>query len=339
LASQASQPLFVVAIRYTTPDLALSVPESGVGFLHRSGVKVALGYNADGQPVALTESDHYDPELLRLVTEANPLGEPSNDDPETVRFMDELRRSHRQAAEDIVTVTRWTLLRPGGHRALLNRRNARYRVRGEEEWRILPMRPGAPHTWICGRTNIDETRRQAIQTAAGGEWDEPLAHLILRDAKEQLYSSPRAAVVLTWAALETALRQQLVRLPSPPPGQSRRVHGQPWDGPSDTLHGELVDLFKRAYRRRPDRWLTLPTAAMATLEATREARVEVVHRAGAPPSAQDLHAVVRLAQDVLYMLDYQVGHEWAADYVGYASGMEGDIVIGQPVFAGELPPD
>lgn len=336
--SDSQKPLFLVTLQFDTPDLVMDVPEDGLRFLHPNGVKVLLGYEPGNTPAVMTETDHDDEELLRLIESAKPGTEPSEDDPRISAFMEEVRTSHRRAANDIVSNLRWVVARPGGHKAVGRRQRSDYRVRGGD-WQHLPMRPGVLLTGISGRLRIDDEWRRAIQEATIRGWEEPLAHVILREAKTHIDGSPRSALVIMMTAVETGLKQQANRLPKlKPSGQGKTTKGLPWTGGREAVRGDVGDLLRRVHRIEPTRWINLPNWAATRLDTGRDTRNAVVHEGKQPPGREELLALARLVQDILYLLDYQAGHDWAEQYIGYQHG-QGDMVFGHPVYYGEMSED
>ncbi len=326
---------FSITLRYDISDPFIEVPAEGVALQHLSGVKVLVGYRPDGAAAVLTETDHEDDETLHLIESFEKGSDPADDDARLAEFMDVIRTSHRKAANDIVAMLRWVLARPGGAKVVGRRQSARYIVHGKTEWLLLPLRRLAPLAGIRGKVPIDEPWRLFIQNEAG-RTEEPLGHLILHEATDQVDTNPRSAIVLMMTALEVGLTLQRKRLP-PPTG--RVDQALPWEGPENAITGELVDDLKKARRRDPSRWLTIPTWAAERIEGGHKSRNGVVHEGQPPPPRAELLALGRLVQDVLYMLDYQARHDWALQYVGYRAGDDTQQVFGTPVFVVELPED
>jgi hypothetical protein len=325
---------FSIVLSYDVPDLFLDVPTDGAAFAHTSGVRVRVGYRPDGTPMALTESDHVDDDLLELIETFESSSEPETDDPRIRTFMDSVRKTHRSAANDIVAILRWTMARPGGARAVGRRLGAHYIVAGDGQLKRLPMRRLAPLAGVRGRVPVDDSWRGLIEAAAV-DGEEPLGHLILHEANDQISTHPRSAIVLTMTALEVALNQQLGRLAR---RSSMRPGALPWEGASHAISGEVGDGIVKAFRREPDRWRTIPSWAAGRIEEGRKRRNGVVHEGKPPPSREDLLALARVVRDALYLLDYQAGHEWALRYVGFLFGDE-EQVFGTPVFIGIMADD
>ena len=325
---------FAVSFRYDVPDPYVQVPPEGIGFQHPNGVKVLLGYRPDEMPAVLTETDHEDNEVLALIEADVPDSDPAEDDPRLVAFLGDLRERHRTAANDVVATLRWVLARPGGTSVVGRRQSARYLVQGEGTWRPLPIRRLAPQTGIRGRIEVDEDWRRFVQSLAG-QSREPIGHVILQEAKALIDSNPRSALVLTMTSLEAGLKEHLSRTVQTSPA---RATGQPWVGSATTVRGEVGDGIKKAFRRDPTRWIKLPTWAATRIDHGRNARNHTVHYGATPPERAYLMALARVVQDVLYLLDYQAGNDWARQYVGFQQG-DSEQVFGVPVFVVEMAED
>ncbi len=328
-------PLFVVALRYEIPDYSIDTGD-GVAVQHPNGVKVLIGHRDDGTPSLLTETDHDDQHGLELMGAFVPQSDAEDDDPELVSFMDEIRHSHRLAAREIVGNLRWLLARPGGHLPVGRRLNGLYRVRGEDEWRPLPMRRGAPTASLMGVIPIDESWRSFIQDSTRRGWSEPVAHVILREARQQVEANPRSATVLVMTALEVGLDQQENRLSWP---NRRKPPKKP--PPADVLsviHGDVGHLIRQARGLEQTRWIELPDWAADRIGWGRKTRNAVVHDAAQAPERQRLLELIRTVQDVLYLLDFQAGHDWAKQFVGYPTG-DSEQVFGTLRITAEMSED
>jgi hypothetical protein len=137
--------------------------------------------------------------------------------------------------------------------------------------------------------------------------EEPLAHQLLREAWDLMYSNPRSSIVIGVSAAEVGLKRLIVdiapvtrwlmeELPSPPLVQMMTHY--------------LPELEIRAPVPRQKR---CPKGLRKSLQAAVEARNRVVHRGERP--GLSLYATLRSVKEFLYLLDYYRGHEWAAAYL------------------------
>ncbi len=333
---------FLVRLAYDSPNYWLSSPsEVGIEVPHPNGTTVGFGYTPKGRPQVLTQSAHDDDALLALIGSWEPTAEPETDPADLRVFAESIRDTHRTAAHDVMGTLRWMLLRPGGRRPVLRRVSARYRSDAMDDWQPFPLRPSAPLGRTLDQVLVTDQWSMAIAAAVAKGSREPLAHELLREAEEALDANPRSSSVLMMAALEAGLDRQ--------PGRIADAHrtgllARSQRGPAASrpyageIHGDIGRLLKKAANLELGRWRELPRWTSSKIEAGRLARNSVVHEGANAPPREILLALRRTVQDVLYLLDYQAGEDWAMQYVAFDEH-DGDIIYGTPVFALELGDD
>jgi hypothetical protein len=169
-----------------------------------------------------------------------------------------------------------------------------------------PVRSPAGITW-----SLDDEREFAALWAQPAT-EEPLAHELLREAKGALHGSPRSALLLTATALETGVKTHignllpdaawlLSEIPSPPVYQMLRrylpvLHDERGIGLS--AWPKLNPLFNDAQKLA-------------------EYRNDLTHTGQMPETVlAALPGLINSVSDLLYILDFIEGHEWAKECVG-----------------------
>jgi len=295
---------FVIGTQYELREASLELDPSGATFQHPSGIRTGIGQTPNGTPACLAESDQTDQEILRLLgrnrdgtlseAEAVRLGE----------FSSEVRRHHRAAAEDTVGVLRWMTGRDGF--ALGAGHWARWST-GDREWLPLPIRdaPTAEVRWGSFPFTRDLHLTAAGVVNAGGR--EPIGHELWQEAKGLLDVNLRSTLVLGVSALEAGVKEHL----------SKQGHPAPI-GPGSPSVMRLLHQRVPVLNRK--RWLELPDWLDDRLMRAVSARNAAVHSGVAAPPREELRVFLRGVRDVLYLMDYQAGQEWAMGFVTFPHG-------------------
>ncbi len=324
---------------FNAPEYHLDLHPGGVVEVsHPLGIVVAYGHLPNGEPRVATQSVHEDGGLIGLIESFDP-GDAEGDDPRLTAFVDKVRSEHQIAADDAMSTLRWILIRPSGRRPVLSRVSAGYRREGEEGWRHFPIRPLAPLQRSLDMVPVTAAWLAAVETALVEDRAEPLAHELLREAEDAMSDSPRSATVTMMAALETGLKQQRRRIDASraagrlPPRVAQPGTFRPFSGHID---GDIGDLIRRVGKLEPRRWVTIPEPIADRLDQGRLSRNAIVHEGRPAPERAGLLKLRRAVQDVLYMLDYQAGEEWAKQYIAFDD--DADVLYGRPVFSAQFRP-
>ncbi len=139
---------------------------------------------------------------------------------------------------------------------------------------------------------------------------QPLYHHLFREAWQNRADNPRSSLVMAMAAAETALKTTAVdlydnlgtewvfeNLPSPP---------------LDRMLRDYVQLLP-ARRKIDDKVRRPPKAAITLIKDGVELRNKLVHGRDKGIEPEKLDRILRAVRDVLYLLDYYRGHDWALE--------------------------
>ncbi len=181
-------------------------------------------------------------------------------------------------------------------------------------WRQLPGRMNA-HARLGRGLVLNDIAATSVQELLDAVVSEPVAHQLLREAKDVAYSHPRSAVVIGVAAVESGFKHLVADLvpdaawlaenvPSPPVVRMLREYLPTLpvrlkiDG---TVHGP-------------------PKYVRALLTSAVEERNRVTHtgrgQIDGPAAYDQLHDALAAIQDSLYLFDHYSGHAWALAEVG-----------------------
>ncbi|TMC48162.1 MAG: hypothetical protein E6J14_12740 [Chloroflexi bacterium] len=154
----------------------------------------------------------------------------------------------------------------------------------------------------------------AIQAMLSDGWVEPIGHELLREARANRLSHPRSALVIGYAAAESGFREfagilvpdarwLLEKTPTPPLGKMMKDY--------------LPELPVR--RRLPTGNVAIPPRVRRVINTAAERRNVVAHTGRDEPEIGEVEAVLSAVSDLLYLLDFYLGHEWALQFVSHSA--------------------
>jgi hypothetical protein len=138
----------------------------------------------------------------------------------------------------------------------------------------------------------------------------PLSRQILVDANTQLGENNRAAIALAVAAVEVGVKEFCAT--------KGNAESEAWllrEMASPPLRRLLRDYTVFFTSRRTTDGRSFPKPLLVTLDRAIEARNRIVHRGDLPPMDEETAAILVAANDVLYLLDWFAGHDWALAHV------------------------
>lgn len=152
--------------------------------------------------------------------------------------------------------------------------------------------------------------REHIETLLSKSNTRPLYHDLFREAWVNLSSNPKSALVIGVASCETAFKTTLVDLnpewgwvvsgrQSPPLIEMLR-HATPNLSAKNRINGSVL---------RP------PKSVISDLQKAVTLRNQVVHGEDVKVSFEDAENALLKIKDVLYLLDFYRGHEWAFNLI------------------------
>jgi hypothetical protein len=141
---------------------------------------------------------------------------------------------------------------------------------------------------------------------------EPLGHALLREAANLVSESPRSAIMIMTAALETAIKMHISHL-APDTAWLISEIASP---PIFKILRDYIPALHRARGKEIDFWdKTKPF--IKKVQTLVEIRNKVAHTGKIPDDAGPIQNDIALVTDMLYVLDVLNGHEWAKSRVGY----------------------
>ncbi|HEX9798920.1 MAG TPA: hypothetical protein VGC00_02005 [Thermoanaerobaculia bacterium] len=152
---------------------------------------------------------------------------------------------------------------------------------------------------------LDDTKR----SVANGE-SCPLDHDLFREAWEERFSNPRSAVVIGIAAAELGVKRLIATLVPPAEWLATNL-------PTPPLVRMLTDYLPILPARRTIEGMVKspPNEVMETLRKGVTIRNQLAHAGSETPSQETVNEVLFAVQDLLWLLEFYAGCEWALGLV------------------------
>lgn len=222
-------------------------------------------------------------------------------------FGDSMLAEHSAACRQVLELTRWRYRFESPH--------APYASLGSEwsaegaTWHTLPTRVRVSVRGVSGFRLMSATEA-AVEALLQANAAEPVAHQLLREAIDVSYTSPRSAVVICVAAIESGFKHLVADL----------VPDSAWlveNVPSPPLFKMLADYLPMLPARAmvDGKVLAPPKYVRTLVRMGVEDRNKVAHTGEGKLSEADLIQLLEAAGDLLYLFDYYAGNEWALDRV------------------------
>jgi len=143
---------------------------------------------------------------------------------------------------------------------------------------------------------------------AGGS--EPIHHNLFREAWEQRYTNPRSAIVIGVGAAEVAIKSCIgtiipdaewlaMNVPTPPVIKILAEY-LPKLKARNTINGEV----------KPP-----PPLIMEQLKKAITVRNTITHAGAATPASDSIDQMLSAIRDLLWLLDFYMGHSWAVEFL------------------------
>jgi hypothetical protein len=213
----------------------------------------------------------------------------------------------RDFARRTVSVLRWRSNHLGPHNPFSSR--GMYWSSDGSFWHPAPDGLRA-RLWAVEPVSISgEVYNDTKQIVINGG-TEPLPHDLIREALDQRHSNPRSAMVLGMAAAELAVKHCVGVL----------VPQAEWLA-MNLLTPPLVKMLREYVPKLPvrcrigDQVKAPPESVMALLKKGSDIRNGLAHAGAAAPPIHDVEEILDAVRDLLWLLDYYAGYEWALGFV------------------------
>jgi len=228
--------------------------------------------------------------------------------------IDEIREDLASQARRFFELLRWLSDAKTSHRPL-ERGRLEFSIDGRS-WSKAPVHPPAKPVGlrVDWGIRLDELDWDGFSQFAQGGQSEPVGHSLIREAMSLRREAPRSAVVLASAALETAVKETIHRLA---PDATFLVDETPTPPVAKLVKDYLPQL--RSLGSDPTWLMPVPSDLRRSINWLVNTRNRVVHNREQLHSFPGLLEAMLHVQDIVWILDYHCGHDWAMRNVAEAT--------------------
>ena len=218
-------------------------------------------------------------------------------------WISDASRDMGRTLKDHVKTLRWLQNVSGGHEP--------FAVVGSmfsedgSEWRSLPSGFSARKSVLKG-LDVSARRLEEAAPLLSEKENEPLAHELVREARELVGSAPRSSLLISFSALEAGIKTLISHLV---PDANPLVEKIP-SPPLVTLIQEVVpSILARCGHTAA--YLPLNERAVKYLKKWVQQRNMIAHGFGQSVDRDELDSFTLFVTDILYIIDYYRGFSWA----------------------------
>jgi hypothetical protein len=157
----------------------------------------------------------------------------------------------------------------------------------------------------------------SLEKLVSSQIDEPIGHELYNEAYELKWSNPRSSLVIGIAALETGIKECASHLVPNAEWLINNVQSPPLPKMLSHLLPQLPVVNRIAGKVLP-----APKSMIKRVAEAVETRNRIAHGRGGVIDPEELWDFLRTARDLLYLLDYYRGHEWAWENIGHQTRNE-----------------
>lgn len=221
-------------------------------------------------------------------------------------FITQTRRTIRAAVDDTIRLVRWRYHIPGGHLPARGLDLAGHWTLDGENWFPVPTETTLRISGMS-RRSLSRRRLAVVADLYLSGVREPVAHEMIREAANLERSNPRSALSMGVAALEVGVKSFV----------ADAVPDVTWlieNLPSPAIERILRDFVPRLETERSES-LVFPPGMLTGVRRAVEMRNALVHGGAMPRRAEAVVDALDLIKDILWILDWHRGFDWAASNV------------------------
>lgn len=158
--------------------------------------------------------------------------------------------------------------------------------------------------------DFDKECRLNVESLINFQSKQPLYHDLFREAWQNQRDNPRSAIVMGIAAAETGFKTSLMDLNPSVSWIVENLQSPPLDRMLRDYMAQLPARNRvKGEVRRP------PKKVISTIKKGIELRNKLVHGREETVTTEEVRGMLEAVRDLLYMLDYYRGHDWAMERV------------------------
>ena len=223
-------------------------------------------------------------------------------------FLQDVRLELNEAAQRAVRVLRWRTNEPGPPRPF-GALGSWWSFDGKS-WYPIPSKLSVLFLGLQNTVHLAPHENNDILTLLRAGQDEPMPHVLFREAWEQRSSNPGSSLVIGMTALEVGVKSLIASLV--PDASWLAMHV-----PTPPLIQILAEYLPQlpAKHRFGGEVKPPPLSILNEIRKGVSLRNGVAHRGQHPPDFDGLERILLAVKDSLWLFDYYAGHSWAFNHL------------------------
>lgn len=221
-------------------------------------------------------------------------------------FLRNVRTELHDVIKRTVDIYMWRCGIPTGHNPLFN--GGMSFSLDAKKWHMVP--PGVQvHFNAFSIPSPPEKISLILKKLIKTTHNQPLGHQMMREARFIRNSNPRISIVVAISALEVAVKECISKLN---PESNWLVENLPSPEVRKLINEYIPKLLNKTHRKD---MLPLSEELDNTIRKGVSTRNKIVHLGQQAPSRESTDKILSAIQDVIWLLDYCCGHDWALEYI------------------------
>lgn len=223
-------------------------------------------------------------------------------------FLTDLRKELDDTAQRAVRILRWRTAEPGLPRPF-GAGGSWWSFDGES-WYPIPSKSSMRLLGMQHTIHLAPSEKDDVSTLLRAGQDEPIPHILFREAWEQRSSNPGSALVIGMTALEVGVKSLIASL----------VPHASWlamQAPTPPLVQILMEYLPKLPAKHGFNGEVKSPPAPIVEEIRRGVTLRNghAHRGQRPPDFEALKSILLAVKDCLWLCDYYAGHAWASKHI------------------------
>ncbi|MCI0660304.1 MAG: hypothetical protein L0220_04450 [Acidobacteria bacterium] len=223
-------------------------------------------------------------------------------------FASELHIKLWNCTKRAVKILRWRKVINISHNPIRSLRGMYWSFDGQE-WHRMPESISCRMS-IEAFSDCSPKLKEEIESLIRTDANEPLGHELFLEAWQNINTNPRSALIIGIAAAEIGFKQCVGKLV---PDAKWLITECPSPPLTVMLSRYLPTLPSKL--KIQDKVLRPPATIRKALADGIEARNHTIHAGVSPPNGEALEKILLSVRDLLYLLDYYCGFNWAFDNI------------------------
>lgn len=223
-------------------------------------------------------------------------------------FLSQVHKELSDSSKMVISALRWRTDKLGPHNPISTRGMSW--SKDNIFWHPAPSILSARLLDVSSTIRLTNDAKKDIVDLVTEQYQEPVYHELFREAWGQRNNNPRSSLVTGISSLEVAIKSTIGTLI---PGASWLAENMP-SPPVIRLLNEYLPLLP-ARNKINNKVLPPPKETVDLIKKGVTIRNQITHIGGNAPADDTLDEILEAARDIMWLLDYYCGHNWAYQFI------------------------